>query len=200
MLFQRIQKLFNNRLPGQLVVQLTDQCNATCPQCGMRRSEKFPHSTLELDEVKSIIDSAAANGVEAISFTGGEPFLYLDQVIELARHAGAAGIPYIRTGTNGFMFARFLGTRSADKIHKMVEQLACTPIRNIWFSLDSAIPEVHDEMRGFSGLDHGMEKALPIFHDHGINPSANLGINRRIGGASTASHFAVVSRPSTRFY
>ncbi len=136
MLFQRIQHLFKNRLPGQLVVQLTDQCNATCPQCGMRRTEKFPRSMLELDEVKRIIDSAAANGVEAISFTGGEPFLYLDRVIELARHAGVAGIRYIRTGTNGFMFARFQSPRFDAKIHKMLEELACTPIRNIWFSLD----------------------------------------------------------------
>jgi hypothetical protein len=36
-------------------------------------------------------------------------------------------------------------------------------------------------MRGLPGIIAGLEKALPIFHDHGIYPSANLGINRNIG-------------------
>jgi hypothetical protein len=36
-------------------------------------------------------------------------------------------------------------------------------------------------MRGFPGLIKGIEKALPIFHEHGIYPSANLGINRNMG-------------------
>jgi hypothetical protein len=31
----------------------------------------------------------------------------------------------------------------------------------------------------------GIEKALPIFHAHGIYPSANLGINRNMGGPQT---------------
>jgi hypothetical protein len=37
-------------------------------------------------------------------------------------------------------------------------------------------------MRGFKGVIQGIERALPIFHDHGIFPSANLGINRNMGG------------------
>ena len=48
-------------------------------------------------------------GVAALSFTGGEPFLCLDEVCRLAKVAGAQNIPYIRTGTNGYLF------RGADK-------------------------------------------------------------------------------------
>jgi hypothetical protein len=38
-------------------------------------------------------------------------------------------------------------------------------------------------MRGLPGVIKGIEKALPIFHQRGIYPSANLGINRNTGGA-----------------
>jgi hypothetical protein len=37
-------------------------------------------------------------------------------------------------------------------------------------------------MRGLPGVIRGIEKALPIFREYGIYPSANLGINRNIGG------------------
>ena len=43
---------------------------------------------------------------QVISFTGGEPLLLLEDVAALIRHAGRAGIRFIRTGTNGFLFAR----------------------------------------------------------------------------------------------
>lgn len=77
-----ILHLRRKRLPGQLVIQLTDQCNASCPQCGMRITEKFPRSRLSTDRVKRILDGAARVGVEAVSFTGGEPFLFFDALGE----------------------------------------------------------------------------------------------------------------------
>jgi hypothetical protein len=61
--------------------------------------------------------------------------------------------------------------------------LAATPLRNFWISLDSAYAEVHEQMRGLDGVVEGIEKALPIFHAHGLYPSANLGINRLLAGA-----------------
>ncbi len=49
----------------------------------MRATETFKRSTLDLDTAKKIIDRAASNGVTALSFTGGEPLLFLEQVAEL---------------------------------------------------------------------------------------------------------------------
>lgn len=74
-----LNTLFKRQVPGQLVIQITDSCNATCGQCGMRIGNQFKRHTLKLDDIKKIIDKAAENKVGAISFTGGEPFLYLDQ-------------------------------------------------------------------------------------------------------------------------
>jgi uncharacterized Fe-S cluster-containing radical SAM superfamily protein len=174
--------LLHRRLPGQLVIQITDRCNASCPQCGMRASADFPRSKLPLDDVKRILDRAAEKGIQVVSFTGGEPFLYLEELAEMIRYAGRAGIGCIRTGTNGF-FLRGAGTdRFRSKVKGIAETLAGTPLRNLWISLDSAVPSVHERMRGLPGVVQGIEQALPVFHEHGIYPAVNLGINRCIGG------------------
>ena len=76
-----LTNLWRKKVPGQLVIQLTDRCNALCPQCGMRVSETFPRSKLSMDDVKRILDAAAARGVRVVSFTGGEPFLFIKELM-----------------------------------------------------------------------------------------------------------------------
>lgn len=174
-----------NRIPPQLVIQITDRCNATCPQCGMRVSNRFRRSSLTTDGIKRLVDAAAQKGVQALSFTGGEPLLEVDRLVELIRHAGAAGIPFIRTGTNGYLFANPEKPGFYSRINRLVEKLADTPLRNFWISVDSTEPSIHERMRGFSGVIAGIKQALPVFHSAGIYPSVNLGINRNVGGDAT---------------
>ncbi len=181
-LLRTIGPLAAGRIPGQLVIQMTDHCNARCPQCGMRVTERFPRSRLATDEIKGIIDGAAEKGVRAVSFTGGEPLLHLADLAELIRHAGAAGIDFIRTGTNGFLFADPKRRGFRSRVERVVDTLAATPLRNFWISIDSAVAEVHERMRGFPGVVAGIEQALPLFHERGLYPSVNLGINRNIAG------------------
>jgi MoaA/NifB/PqqE/SkfB family radical SAM enzyme len=188
--FKRLSYLapiIKKRAPGQLVIQMTDQCNARCPQCGMRVMEKFDRSTISPDVGKRIIDSAAAKGIQAISFTGGEPFLEIELLVELIDYAASAGIRFIRTGTNGFFFRDLGGPYFEDRIKKIADLLGETKLRNLWISIDSSEPQMHESMRGLSGVVQGIEKALPIFHDRGIYPSANLGINRGIAGRTMIS-------------
>lgn len=177
-----LASLLRRRVPGQVVIQLTDRCNATCAQCGMRATNRFERTTLTMDTIRSILDTMAANNMQAVSFTGGEPFLVNKQLLECIDLAGRAGIPFIRTGTNGFMFAGHDRPDFEKKMHDLAEKLAATPLRNFWISLDSCSPKLHEKNRGLPGVVAGIEKALPIFHEHGIFPSANLGINRLTGG------------------
>jgi len=151
----------------------------------MRVSEQFSRKTLAVDDVKRALDHAAKIGISAVSFTGGEPLLCFDQVVDLIEHAGRLGIKYIRTGTNAFQLWQARGLNFDVEVRRIAERLAATPLRNLWISLDSAVPEVHEEMRGFPGVVDAIERALPIFHEAGIYPSANLGINRNVGGDAT---------------
>jgi MoaA/NifB/PqqE/SkfB family radical SAM enzyme len=120
--------------------------------------------------------------VNAISFTGGEPFLFFDEVMELVRHAGEAGIKYTRTGTNGFIFMNSDKPDFYSRIRRIAEDVAVSGLYTFWISIDSAVPFLHERMRGLPGVVEGIEKALPIFSEYGIYPSANLGINRNAGG------------------
>jgi len=173
-------RLARGRIPSQLIVQLTDSCNATCPQCGMRRNTPFRRSLLSLDDCRRIIDHAANSGVAALSFTGGEPFLHSKNLLTLLHYAGDAGIPYIRTGTNGFLFMNSDNTDFTARISRLAEALSATKLYTFWISVDSPDPELHESMRGLPGVMKGIERALPIFHQHGIFPSANLGITKAI--------------------
>ena len=129
--------MLKGRMPGQLVIQITDRCNATCPQCSMRKTNKFDRTRLTNDQLKEIIDAAGEKGFQAISFTGGEPMLLRRDLPGLIRHAGKAGIPYIRTGTNGFFFAGHDKPDFKDKVKAIADELSDTPLRNFWISLDS---------------------------------------------------------------
>ena len=185
---QTIRHVWRNRIPGQLIIQTTDACNARCPQCGMRVTEGFKRSRLSLDTIQRAIAAAAEKGFQAISFTGGEPLLFLDDLIEMMRYAGHAGIPYIRTGTNGFVFMGSDKKGFNSRIERIAHALADTSIRNFWISIDSSVPEVHEAMRGLPGVIDGIHKALPIFHACGIYPSANLGINRNLAGNTSTGN------------
>ncbi|MBN2122988.1 MAG: radical SAM protein [Deltaproteobacteria bacterium] len=178
--------LLGKRIPGQLVIQLTDRCNASCPQCGMRVSQAFARTRLRRDDVKRILDAAAMNGVRVVSFTGGEPLLLLNDLVDLIQYAGRAGIDYIRTGTNGFFLRRPESAAFESRVRAVAEKLAATPLRNFWISIDSSLPSVHEGMRGLPGVIRGIEKALPLFHECGIYPSANLGINRNLSRETMA--------------
>lgn len=174
--------LIKGRIPGQVIIQYTDRCNGKCPQCGMRFTEKYERSKLPQEEVKKIIYAASKQGVQALSFTGGEPFLYEKEILNLIEYAGNCNIKYIRTGTNGFMFMDSENANFKDKIKNFAEKLSETKLRNFWISIDSMDTETHENMRGLKGVIKGIEKALPIFHEYGLYPAANLGINRNTGG------------------
>lgn len=179
--------LLYKQVPGQLVIQMTDQCNALCPQCGMRANEIYKRSTLSIDDIKRILDAAAEKNIKAISFTGGEPLLHFEMLCELIDHAWDLGIPYIRSGTNGFVFKHPERYDFKSRVERLVDRLACTPIRTFWISIDSSVAHLHETMRGFKNVIKGIETALPIFHSYGLYPSANLGINRNVGGETTSS-------------
>ena len=169
--------------PRQLVLQLTDRCNATCPQCSMRVSNPMSRTRMERAVAARIVDHAAELGVSALSITGGEPLLCVSDVQFLVRRATEAGIRHTRTGTNGFVFSGADSRTFSTRIGRLAEGLAASGLRNFWISLDSADVETHERQRGLHGVVAGIEQALPIFHAAGLYPAANLGLTRHLGRA-----------------
>jgi MoaA/NifB/PqqE/SkfB family radical SAM enzyme len=173
-------------LPGQVIVQVTTACEATCEQCAYGRAGA-PKKTLPEEKVLGIIDTAAANGFQAISFTGGEPFLLYRRLLRYIQHAGEASIKFIRTGTNaGFLqrpYRRFGNTpQFRDAVSRIADDIASAPLRNLWISVDSTDVETHEANRGLKGVIRAIALSIPIFAERSIFPAINLGINRLIDG------------------
>jgi MoaA/NifB/PqqE/SkfB family radical SAM enzyme len=170
-------------LPGQAVIQITNYCNASCPQCGMRKEAAIPRFQLRESQIKDILDQCVKNGVDAVSLTGGEPFINITLILELLDYGSRRGIRFLRSGTNGYMFAPGGKPAGTGALAAFAKTLAATGIRNFWISLDSADPRTHEAMRGLPGVVEGIRRALPLFHAQGLYPAANLGINRNTAGA-----------------
>lgn len=198
--FRQLNQIRQGRAPGQVIIQFTDQCNASCAQCGMRRENAFDRTKMNVDTVKKMLDSMAAQGVNAVSFTGGEPLLYLKDISECIKHARSVGIQYVRTGTNGFIFQGHQKPKFKAKVEAIAETLLDAGIYTFWISIDSKSVAVHENNRGLPDSIAGIEKAVPIFHQMGLYPSANLGINRYIGGEQEPPKIQVEAGEDDPFY
>jgi hypothetical protein len=77
-------------------------CNARCAHCsnfsGPTRRE--PH--LSLERMCALIAEMPQYGLEQLRITGGEPFIYFEECLDLVRAVRAAGLRKIAFMTNGF--------------------------------------------------------------------------------------------------
>lgn len=90
--------------PLQVNWVMTYECNFDCAMCNERKMQQ-PADPLTLDEIRSVIDQMSAWGIRRLGFSGGEPLLKKELLLEAVRHAGRKGI-YTRIVTNGSLLDR----------------------------------------------------------------------------------------------
>lgn len=83
--------------PTEVIFAPTAECNLDCPHC---ENEKSP-GTLSVHAGLKFLDSCRKIGVERVGFTGGEPFLALDFMAAITRHAVSRSFLFSRIMTNG---------------------------------------------------------------------------------------------------
>ncbi|MGE3804501.1 MAG: radical SAM/SPASM domain-containing protein [Gemmataceae bacterium] len=84
--------------PNYLSFAGTYQCNLTCPHCCVPIEWT---DRLDLDVALRFLRDAHQHGIELLGFTGGEPFLYAEFVIEVTRAAARLGFRFDKIVTNG---------------------------------------------------------------------------------------------------
>ena len=86
---------------GKLAIAMTDKCSAACDMCCFGCSPQGKR-TLSNALMKDVIRQASEiDGVRGVGFTGGDPFMVYDQLLECSAYAKSLGLR-VTVNTNGF--------------------------------------------------------------------------------------------------
>lgn len=148
---------------GPLVVyiRILEACNSNCIMCRYAKSKdtfRFP-----VDKLIKLVDELKELGTEYIRFTGGEPLLYND-LFKIVGHISDVGIKpsFI---SNGML------------INNKVKNIVDSRVDQIYVSIDSVEPEVHDHMRGIDGIFNKVVLGIKNLNQY----SELKGVNVKIG-------------------
>jgi len=123
---------------------VTRKCNLKCPHCYINATKEELSNELSTDEAKKLIDQICEVSKPLMILSGGEPLLRED-IFELIRYGTEKGLR-MGLGSNGAL----IDTAAAKKLKE-------AGVKTVSISLDSSVPERHDEFRGVAG---SWEKAV----------------------------------------
>ncbi|MBQ0051925.1 MAG: 4Fe-4S cluster-binding domain-containing protein [Treponema sp.] len=83
--------------PTEIIFATTQACNLHCRHCFVSRSPL----KLNIDDAKKLIDSCTDTEICKIGFSGGEPFLYLEFLLEIIKYAYDRDFMFDQIMTNG---------------------------------------------------------------------------------------------------
>lgn len=86
--------------PVEVLFSPTSECNLSCRHCDNENSS----SRLSPAAARKFLDGCGRMGVERVGFTGGEPFLALSFLCDVAGHAIKTGFLFDRIMTNGVWY------------------------------------------------------------------------------------------------
>jgi len=87
-------------LPTEIIFSVTEACNLHCPHCYVSRSPK----KIDINDAKNLLLSCGdlqENPIERVGFSGGEPFLNLDFLIEMTKCVVEKDYLFDQITTNG---------------------------------------------------------------------------------------------------
>lgn len=134
-----MSRIFRHTFPVAMTFAVTYKCQCNCVHCSAGRHLRNDLPELSTREAKALINQSQNLGVAMIAFTGGEPLLR-DDIYELISYVDKRkALPILFT--NG----RLLSEENVDK-------LVDAGLYSLFVSIDSPIPEEHDQLRGMLGL------------------------------------------------
>jgi MoaA/NifB/PqqE/SkfB family radical SAM enzyme len=85
--------------PTEIIFACTSACNLHCAHCFVDRNPR----KLEISQALALLDNcgAAESPIERVGFSGGEPFLYMDFLLEVTRAVVSHDLLFDQIMTNG---------------------------------------------------------------------------------------------------
>jgi MoaA/NifB/PqqE/SkfB family radical SAM enzyme len=132
--------------PLKVVWEVLYPCNSKCKTCSRWEAPYDPRA-LSTEEGKDLIRQVADIGAASLSFTGGEPMLRSDLnelLAEAKRHRLTTTL-----NTNGLLIDE-----------RRARELVATGVDGVYLSLDGALPETNDDIRGIPGYHAKVIRAI----------------------------------------
>ncbi len=131
-------------------VAITKKCSLKCEHCyeweNLNKKE-----TLSPDQLKSIVARLQEKGVSQIHFSGGEPLLKMDLLIDILNSAKKETDFWVLT--SGFKLT-----------FENAKKLKTAGLKGVMISLDHFDPEKHNQFRGFKDayywVENGVQNAI----------------------------------------
>ena len=139
---------------------LTRKCNLKCPHCYINATTQELKGELTTEESKNLIDQICEVSRPLLILSGGEPLLRPD-VYEIIRYGASKGLK-MGLGSNGTLIDATAARRLKD-----------AGIETVSISLDSHIPEQHDEFRGVCGSWDKAVGAIKALQENGVLVQVN---------------------------
>jgi GeoRSP system radical SAM/SPASM protein len=134
---------------------VTNRCNFKCRHCYSRDD---PSEELDKQTLFSCIEKIVEAGVFSINFGGGEPLLRRD-LFDIAYFASGRGLS-VSMNSNGYLIDR----ETAIKLKKF-------GFSKVGISIDSHLPEIHDNFRGVKNSHKRAVRALSYLNEASIETS-----------------------------
>jgi radical SAM protein with 4Fe4S-binding SPASM domain len=145
---------------------LTRKCNLKCPHCYINATTQELKNELTTEESKNLIDQICEVSRPLLILSGGEPLLRPD-VYELVRYGASKGLK-MGLGSNGSLIDATAAKRLKD-----------AGIETVSISLDSHIPEQHDEFRGVKGSWDKAVGAIKALQENGVLVQVNTTLTQQ---------------------
>jgi radical SAM protein with 4Fe4S-binding SPASM domain len=153
-------------IPLVISWNLTRKCNLKCPHCYINATTQELINELTTEEAKTLIDQICEVSRPLLILSGGEPLLRKD-VFELVRYGAAKGLK-MGLGSNGSLIDDVAAKKLKD-----------SGIETVSISLDSHIPEQHDEFRGVSGSWEKAVRAIKALRENGVLVQVNTTVTQQ---------------------
>jgi radical SAM protein with 4Fe4S-binding SPASM domain len=147
-------------VPLVLSYNVTRECNMKCSHCYINAAEKKLPDELSTEEAKMLIDQIAEVSHPLLILSGGEPLLRGD-LYELIKYGNSKGLR-MGLGSNGYLID--------DIVAKKLKEVG---IATVSISIDSSIPEQHDEFRGVKGAWEKAINACKTLRKNGVLVQVN---------------------------
>jgi len=131
---------------NELIYMITNRCNARCPKCGIWKNPESDDQHLSINHFINCLQRLHHN-LYQVTLTGGEPLLFKNDVILIAKEAKKLNVPIVIV-TNGERLDEAFLTQYKEFGHILV------------ISVDSVEKEKWNEFRGIKNFDKVMPKIM----------------------------------------